>query len=798
MKVIRLLTLMARVSVPTSMASSMLRITTGRFLQEAACSTSEEFNFTAVFLIDILGGQPGLWNKEASITLEQAITTTYACDSGGVSYYELLNVTAISPNTPEGGGPFDAMAILDYSVPVLIEGRTDLVRIQDGVYFEEGEMEGQQGNTCSCSPPSKQDFLESITQNTGITTFSDVRVFLEVDCPIAVADNITRQQDQSTVEFESGILLSVVGDAGGVGETFLQSLAQTTTSLYNSLNLLETCDRQFRRIVNAVAIVGAVSSDRGVVSRRMIEGLAENDIHGGGENDKDDTFYIENFNKSRSLQSINRPFRQVPMNSFSPAAAPSILPTSSFDPDPFTILIGVSAQCRGCPADNTLFNQVTAAAVRQLLENHLYRHDNNRELGIFIGTNDDDKCYCLPGTEDLDGITEAEFAAALELTVIDDDDLRAIDSITGVEEVRVFNFTNENSTNITSYIEATFLGNHADLTELEKMRLELSVIETYESLLSQVCDPFFRSVTGVSLQQTGLVSSQLGTRARRFTRKLQSDLPTSPPTSTSPSIFPSLLPTSVFAVDDDPDNGTGSTDSPTFAPTSGFAVPFYGIFEISGRCIGCSAEFSFYDQVTRSLQQSQPSYAQQQSHSKFGPPSSPRNLAQQYEGHDVCSCGLAAPDRGVSEADFASQWDEVIDELNLQNVESLLNVEFFDDPPPRLDERTTSFPSFSPTEQPNTEPSQSSDSSPSSSQTGQSGSSSSTSSSSSDSSPSSPSSSSKSPFSPSSKGPSFSSKSPSSPSTPSSSKKSGGGKGGKGGGGGGGETSSLPTPSPGF
>ena len=804
MKLACLVSLLALPLSPTSATSSLLRTKPGRSLpsearQQEKCSTTEEYSFTSLFVIDFMEGTPGLWDEEhESVALEQAIKLAYACnrtptgDGGMPSYYELFNLTVIPPNIPSGGGPFALGTIQNFSVAVFVEGRTNLTGIEDGIYFIDdvsfspsitpvpsgGEGKGQtrrkvrgklnQGQTraladetdnngdCSCPLPSKQEFLANLsrnsnTTNTSLSGITDVQVSIEVDCTGTDVDGYTHQ-DPDIFEFESGIALSAVGEVNEVDEMFLQTLAQSTASAYNSLSLFKSCDPQFRHIVDAYAVLGPVSIQEG--GSAPIEGLA------GQEGDQSSDGNGSN-NRDRSLQ-----------QSTTPSLQPSMEPTAAYAPDMFTILIGIRAKCRGCPEDTTLFDQQTAA-VRQLLKRDTHYHQQNRELGIFVGNKDENKCYCLPGTEESEGITESEFSAAFKSSVAENEDLIGIDTVSNVEEVRIFDCPAGDVTTITGYIEATFLGDLGNLTELEILQLEVSIIETYKYLQSQVCDPLLRSLSEVRFTRgEGLSSADPNKNIRRLGRKLQSQVPSITPTATarpssgptpqilsqeptlpapSPGDQPDLTfsptatlsaspgtslttasPTSVFAVDDmGPTHSP--TSEPTFSPTSAFATDnarmdytkpssaptaafvgeaFSAIFEIVGHCTGCPDDATLFDQIRRLLRQnqlnflrhSQSSTRDRNKHARTGV--SQRTMTQMYHGEDICSCGVNAPDRGVSEATFVSQWGITVDELNLPNVLSLEDVDFFDDLPsnsPSLRPSarpTTLFPSEMPSEFP--------------------------------------------------------------------------------------------------
>ena len=84
----------------------------------------EIFTFERFWIFE-MNGQPGLWTEMESNLLEAAVTDAYKCIANSNNgFYKLDNVTVSAPDL--FGGPIGSPTIRNFSIPILIQGTTNL------------------------------------------------------------------------------------------------------------------------------------------------------------------------------------------------------------------------------------------------------------------------------------------------------------------------------------------------------------------------------------------------------------------------------------------------------------------------------------------------------------------------------------------------------------------------------------------------------------------------------------------------------------------------------------------------
>jgi hypothetical protein len=225
-----------------------------------------------------------------------------------------------------------------------------------------------------CALPSRDEFLtmskEKIKNLASIENVLDITKLQPVDC------------SPDSNDFSSVFAMSVSGDPSNMSQADLGLLDNYFRATYNAMGK-ETCDLLFRSI-------------KGV--NVTLAGGSNPTIGGSGENHRNLRFNRFSNKFGSPTDNVTSLMSSTPMF-HAPREA-----LTTLGPELFTLLFSYDGLCRGCPSDQSLFDQVAPGTRSTLRTLHIFQNE--------------DQCLC-PEDADFRGPTKEDFLDSWSSNVIE-------------------------------------------------------------------------------------------------------------------------------------------------------------------------------------------------------------------------------------------------------------------------------------------------------------------------------------------------------------------------------------------
>jgi hypothetical protein len=362
----------------------------------------------------------------------------------------------------------------------------------------------------------------------------------------------------TTAGWNTAAALTVAQDLSGVSDEWIQAFGQAVLDVYNGWG--NACDPYSRTITNVTVQLKPV-------------------INVGAGNNNNISSFNDRFLQKAAMPSSSSSLAPTRVLSGAPSNSPTKAPTNS-GADLFTLLFETEGTCSGCPSQTGLFDQVSAPSTTRKLSSLKQQRSLKNPV---------DKCVCPAGAEQR-SLKVDEFLEGLKN---DPKYAELVQDTLSLSEVALFE-CNEFS-DFLAFASVDFVGNPENLTDTERGILSGGLVNTYNVVAEEFCDPLFRTLMDAKIvdvvARRDLSDEYDDTYFEdRFLQSVEATGSSSPSQTAIPSDTPSDSPTS--------GSSESATDAPSPSPTNRGADLFTLMFLTSGVCSGCGSESNLFDELS--------------------------------------------------------------------------------------------------------------------------------------------------------------------------------------------------------